>query len=430
MEFIQNYLIRNQVEFLIPGLPSNNLGMVIVIPCFNEPNLEATLHSLWICDKPDCHVEIIIVINDSEDSSSAIKEQNQLTVIETRNWIEKHKLDTLHFHLLYCCDLPPKHAGVGLARKIGMDQAISRFNAMNNSKGIIINLDADSICDTNYLTAIENHFNKNIKTPGASIYFEHPIPNPTPEATIKSGILQYELHLRYLNQALRFIGHPHAFHTVGSCFAVRADAYVRQGGMNKRKAGEDFHFIQKIIWLGNFTEINTTKVIPSDRISDRVPFGTGAAMKKLSDDATDELLTYNFQSFVVLKQFFLSIEAMYQSDSNNLPKIISPLADPVKKFLLEINFEKEIRSIQNNTASYSSFKNRFFLWFDVFRVIKFINQSHNQCYTKQPVAEECKKLLAAYPIHTSQNPAHVVELLTIFRLLDRKGTEAFQKHDL
>ena len=38
--------------------------------------------------------------------------------------------------------------GVGLARKTGMDEAVRRFNAINNPEGIILNLDADCTCGT------------------------------------------------------------------------------------------------------------------------------------------------------------------------------------------------------------------------------------------------------------------------------------------
>jgi hypothetical protein len=293
-----------------------------------------------------------------------------------------------------------------------MDQAVCRFVKANNSNGIIVNLDADSLCDRNYLLEIEHHFSIYHKTPGASIYFEHPIENDPP-----TGIVQYELHLRYLNQALRFIGHPHAFHTVGSSFAVRLEAYIKQGGMNKRQAGEDFYFIQKIIWLGNFTEINTTRVIPSSRISNRVPFGTGAALKKLADENEDTLLSYQFRAFQDLASLFGNKELLYKPDSNPLKDLSAPSA--LQQFLEELNFREELTSIRKNTSGIQSFINRFFLWFDAFRVIKFLNYSHNGYYDKKPISEEALKLLNTLDIHTQ--PKTSIELLGIFRELDRNG---------
>ena len=92
------------------------------------------------------------------------------------------------------------------------------------------------------------------------------------------GIAAYELHLRYHVRVQKWIGFPYAFQTIGSAMAVRAWAYVKQGGMNRRHAGEDFYFLQKISWLGPISELSTVTVFPSPRLSGRVPFGTGKAV--------------------------------------------------------------------------------------------------------------------------------------------------------
>ncbi|HEX2936214.1 MAG TPA: glycosyltransferase [Bacteroidales bacterium] len=412
MQSVQEYLNKNKVEPVIAEIPTENLGIIIVIPCFNEPALVQTLQSVWECHKPQADVEVIIVINDAETTSKEIKLHNVSTYIVASHWATLHNEKKLHFYPIYYRNLPSKHAGVGLARKIGMDQAVWRFVKANNTKGIIVNLDADSLCDRNYLTAIEHHFLKYPKTPGASIYFEHPVENEP-----STGIVQYELHLRYLNQALRFIGHPHAFHTVGSSFAVRLDAYVKQGGMNKRQAGEDFYFIQKIIWLGNFTEINTTRVIPSSRISNRVPFGTGAALKKLAEENADTLLSYQFLAFLDLAELFRQKEKFYTS--GNSPENVVSTSPILLQFLKELDFTNEMASIRKNTSVLQSFINRFFRWFDAFSVIKFLNYSHSKYYSKKPVSEEALKLLNAIGIHTQ--PGSSKELLEIFRRLDRNG---------
>lgn len=412
MQFVREYLNKNKVEPVIAECPSENLGIVIVIPCFNEPALVHTLQSVWECERPKTAVEVIIVVNDAETTPEEIKLHNTSTFKEANQWAMVHNSEKLSFCPIYCSNLPSKHAGVGLARKIGMDEAVCRFVKANNANGIIVNMDADSLCDRNYLVEIEHHFTKYPKTPGASIYFEHPIENEPP-----TGIVQYELHLRYLNQALRFIGHPHAFHTVGSSFAVRLEAYVKQGGMNKRQAGEDFYFIQKIIWLGNFTEINTTRVIPSSRISDRVPFGTGAALKKLADENEDTLLSYQFKAFQDLATLFGNKELLYKPDSNPLEDLSASSA--LQQFLDELNFREELTSIRKNTSGIQSFINRFFLWFDAFRVIKFLNYSHNGYYDKKPISEEALKLLNTLDIHIQ--PKTSIELLGIFRRLDRDG---------
>ena len=94
--------------------------------------------------------------------------------------------------------LPKKHAGVGLARKIGMDEACWRFQKIRNPRGIIAAFDADSRCEVNYFKAIVEHFQKKSHIQAASIYYEHPTQGVDFEEDVYAAIVLYELHLRYL----------------------------------------------------------------------------------------------------------------------------------------------------------------------------------------------------------------------------------------
>jgi glycosyltransferase involved in cell wall biosynthesis len=330
--------------------PPTDLGIVVVVPCFNEPDLLGALESLHAGERPKCGVEIIVVVNSSAEAPQDVKARNRSSTEQARKYA----------HVIHMPDLPPKHAGVGLARKIGMDEALRRA-----PDGIIVNYDADCRCDGNYLRAIEEHFAQNPKTAGCSIYFEH-APGPAD---------LYELHLRYYVQGLRYAGHPYAFHTVGSCMAVRAQVYMEQGGMNKRKAGEDFYFLQKVIALGNYTDLLTTRVIPSARESDRVPFGTG---KAVGDQLQGKpALTYPFEAFKDLKMFF-------ENTSSPPP--------PMRKFLEAIDVEKKLGEIRANTASPEAFRDRFFRWFNGFTAMKYIHFARDNLYGAPPVLDEASRL--------------------------------------
>src|SRR5690606_11992981 len=126
----------------------------------------------------------------------------------------------------------------------------------------------------------------------------------------------YEIHLRYFIGMQRWAGFPHAFQTVGSSMAVRARIYCQIGGMNTRQAGEDFYFLHKIIERGKFSDLNTTTVYPSPRISDRVPFGTGQSMKEqLILNA--KLTTYHPVAFMHFKRFIELIPLLYSSGISN-----------------------------------------------------------------------------------------------------------------
>lgn len=339
--------------------PSPDLRIAVVVPCFNEPDVVGALRSLRACERPVSGVEVIVVVNASADAAPEVKAQNRRSAEQARPYA----------HVLEFPDLPPKHAGVGLARKIGMDEALHRLADVGKLwDGIIVNFDADCLCDANYLCAIEAHFDKYSATPGCSIYFEHP-PGPAD---------LYELHLRYYVQALRFANFPCAFHTVGSCMAVRAQVYMEQGGMNKRKAGEDFYFLQKVIALGNYTDLVTTRVIPSGRESDRVPFGTGRAIGDYL--CGKPMQTYPLEAFLDLKAFFADIEH-------------PPAA--MTQFLARLNFTAKLGEIRRNTATPAAFRDRFFRWFNGFMVMKWIHFARDNLYGPRPIPDEAERLLQA-----------------------------------
>ena len=377
----------------ISSQPKPDLGLIIVIPCFNEPDIITSLTSLNQCDPPHQNVEILIVINSGEHHSSQIKKRNQQTISEIRNWKNSNTLN-YDFHIIEAHSLPKKHAGVGLARKIGMDEAIARFENSNN-EGIIICFDADSKCAKNYLLEIENHFNNNPKSPGCAIRYEHPIEGDEFDQKIYKGIINYELFLRYYNQGLCFANLPYAYHTVGSSMAIRSTAYQKQGGMNKRKAGEDFYFLHKIIALGNFTELNSTMVIPSPRTSDRVPFGTGKAINDWIESNDEIYLTYDFRIWLIIKDF-VNIIPELQTKNLDQTDFFNPVQNkPFIQFLDANQFNHDLKEIRKNSTDSTSFLKRFFVWFNAFRVLKLVHYLRDEQYPNKPIFNEAKAMAIA-----------------------------------
>lgn len=403
--YLSRYAFREQ---LLDTDPSNSLGLIVVIPCCNETNLIDSLASLAECKQPNSDVEVIVVINASENTSEAIIKQNKLTFDEASLWAAKYELSWLKFHIIQENSLPKKHAGVGLARKIGMDEAVRRFEQINNPNGVIVCFDADSLCEKNYLVEIEKHFNQNPKTPAASIHFEHPIEGNEFDEKIYNGIMQYELHLRYYKNGLQYAGLPYAYHTIGSSMAVRSSAYQKQNGMNKRKAGEDFYFLQKLIPLGDFTEIKTTKVIPSPRVSDRVPFGTGKAMQDWLDSSDEEMLSYNVKSFIDLKNFVEQVPNLYEQTNVELPASVSA-------FLATIDFEESLHKIKANATSEKHFVKLFFNWFNAFKVLKYMHFTRDNYYADVLISEAANDLLDCLELEKEQT---LRNLLLRFRKLD------------
>jgi len=397
----------------INSSPKSDLGMVLAIPAYKEVTVIPTFESLKKCKLPECSVEVILVINSPADADENTRDINQKCYKEAREWASKNSSNSLRFHVILAEELPPKNHGVGLGRKIGMDEALRRFDKAGNvEQGIISCFDADSTCDTNYLTDIYKHFRNNINCPGVSIYYEHPIDKIT-DPVLGPGITQYELHLRYYIHAQRFAGLPYAYHTVGSSMAVKADAYQKQGGMNKRKAGEDFYFLHKIISLGSFTDLKSTTVYPSPRLSDRVPFGTGRAMTEWKENGSSEYLTYNPDSFEAIRPLFTNLKKIYLEGTEQID-----LHECIKEFLHHELFEENLNSAKAKTRDFRSFKKRFYSWFNAFKLMKFLHFARDNYYENIPVIEASKWLLKEF--YSIQDvPSEPEQILKMYRRIDR-----------
>ena len=96
------------------------------------------MSSINDCIKPNSHVEIITVINASENDDACVKTRNSETLVDAKKWAAENKKAGFTFHFIDQQKLPKKHAGVGLARKIGMDEAVYRMDLLKLDDAPII----------------------------------------------------------------------------------------------------------------------------------------------------------------------------------------------------------------------------------------------------------------------------------------------------
>ncbi|MFW5822677.1 MAG: glycosyltransferase family 2 protein, partial [Tangfeifania sp.] len=366
------------------------LKIIVVIPCYREPDILQTIKSLNTCNLLEQEVEVIVVINQSEAAPEKTKNFNRQTKKAIEQWIAKNRKKGISFFAVGPVDLQKKWAGAGLARKKGMDEAVRRFNLLGKPGGIIVSLDADTLVQENYFTEIEKFFKNHPKNPGATIAFSHQKDGLSEKHL--QGILLYEKYMDYYKNALGFCGYPYPMFTVGSAFAVTAEAYVKRGGMNRRKAGEDFYFLQNLAQLGTVGEIRSTKVFPSARLSDRVPFGTGPILQKWMDGKEDLTKTYNFEAFGDLKDFFDVKDQLFLIEEQDYKFFLMKLPLSIGNFLVEDNFREEIKDLNQNCSSLKSFQSRFFQKFNAFKILKFLNFCHPLFYKKEDIEEQIIKL--------------------------------------
>ena len=337
----------------------------ITIPAFKEPDIISTLKSVLACDRSNIKLRIDILVNCSESEELEIILANKESFNRLKTFVDNESLGGIIFceNVLF----PKKHAGVGLARKTLMDAAANRYKEQNIN-GIVLALDADCTVEHNYLQEVSRWFSVN-SYEAASLCFAHPIN----DANEQIPIIEYEWHLRYFIELQRFAGFPFAFHTVGSSMACLSETYLAKGGMNKRKAGEDFYFMHKFIKDGVCGEINTTTVKPSGRVSDRVPFGTGRAVGKY-EDKDYQATTYSPHSFVALKKWNEIILDYYENPQVNLNEI-----EPILRSYLEtIKFDQNLAEIKANVSSQKAFYKRFYQFFDAFQIMKCLHFMRDQ----------------------------------------------------
>jgi len=419
---LRHYLDRHGLyPAQLTAPPPPDLGLVVVIPCYNEPDITTTLSSLWGCRRPWAAVEILVVVNGSSRAPAEAIEHNLATLKAVAAWGEAHNEPRFGCHGLHFPDLPPRHAGVGLARKVGLDEAIHRALQVEGPV-LLLNLDADCQVDPNYLTAAEAAFSHDDPPAGACIYFEHPLEGELPPENYEA-IAQYELHLRTFVQGLRVAGHPCDFHTVGSTIALPAESYARVGGMNKRRGGEDFYFLQKLAQNGHIANINDTRVLPSSRLSDRNPFGTGPALTGMVKQAQSGLHTYHPDAYLALRAFIDKLATIWhltpgQETGAKLMVDGLGLSPLFVDFLHARGFDQRLAGIQQNTASQASFEKQFFHWFNGFMVVKWVHYFRDHGQANVPVEVAAQALLphALQPVP----PDDTCSLLQAYRDLDRR----------
>jgi len=422
MDILQRYIgIQNDQYSKYLDLPEKRSEIYVVIPCYNEPDVVTTLNSLAGCYPPKAEVTVLIVINWSQDAPEEAISQNLATIDCISEWQQNHTHLFFDVQRIVAASLPRKWAGVGWARKIGMDAAVRQLAKNGDSDGILISFDADSTVSPGYLQTIESAFENNPTFNFFTIHFEHPYDDPNLNAAIREGIIRYELHMRYYRNAMELCGYPHAIHTVGSSFALKASAYAKQGGMNRRKAGEDFYFLHKLVLLGHYGNIASTTVFPSARLSDRVPFGTGAAIKKWAEGSSELRFTYSLEAFKCLLPLFSGAARFWLLTPPEIRGAFINLHPSLQKFIENSNTADELIELKVNCSNAANFEKRVFHLLNAFWILKYLNFAHGNYFERGDLLVEATGLLQHIGIQIEFG-TQIEKLLEIFRNLD-KGIE-------
>lgn len=386
---VQKYLLKYSFPNWTVKQNSKTLfNNIVVIPSICEyENINKLLDSLIeLDDKYFSTTLFLFVINNKEDDSDEIKTDNKKSLNLLRHIINNKKNESLKKIILSGLnigvidasskgnELPNKTAGVGLARKIGMDCALKLFDHSSKKKKIFICLDADCTVSKNYLTEIVDTFNNN-NINCASIRYEHNIKNNNEKT---KAIICYEIFLRYYHLGLLFANSPYAFATIGSAMACDVESYIHIEGMNKQKAAEDFYFLEKLSKSFDIKEINKAIVYPSARKSWRVPFGTGQRVGRFLSNEKNEYLLHDLKCFENLKKWIVVLSE--ENDIQNIMNKAQNISLHLYNFLADQKFIKVMDGIIKNSKTKKQIHKQKIKWFDGFKTLKLIHYLRDSGY--------------------------------------------------
>jgi glycosyltransferase involved in cell wall biosynthesis len=364
----------------IKGCTEGGFAGAVVIPALAESaTLFATLSSLASNPPELCgRFLILVVVNHRADAPASDKADNLATLKQFAAGLPQ--LSRLKLAWIDAAspghEMPAK-GGVGLARRIGLDLALSRLDDLH-ADPILVCLDADTLVQPDYLSALASHFVRS--TCGAAVIpFVHQR-GPSPESN--RIIARYELFLRSYVLGLTLAGSPYAFHSVGSAMACRASAYVKIGGMNSRAAGEDFYFLQQMARTVGVEQLEGTVVHPSPRSSHRVPFGTGRSVSRMLAGGEGEQLYYHPGCFRVLGEWLRLVADYPDGDGGFLRRKAGEISPSLGEYL-DLNHFEEIREkLRRNNPGQEAFLKAFHGWFDGLKTMKLIHHLSDGPYPR------------------------------------------------
>jgi hypothetical protein len=115
-------------------------------------------------------------------------------------------------------------------------------------------------------------------------------------------------------------------------------------------------------------------------------------------------MTYDPRPFALLTELFKALDR---------PELLTASwPEPLQSFLETQDFKGTLEEIRSNSASASAFRKRFWRWFSMFRIMKFLHYARERGYPDVPVGEAAMQFLSLEKMHSAK------QLLKIFRERD------------
>ena len=283
----------------------------------------------------------------------------------------------------------PALQGVGLARKAGSDLALTWMASGAIAGDWICSIDADATLPGDYF--------KQLKAAGgdavAAVFpFRH-VPGGIGADDAATAL--YELRLHHHVLGLEYAGSPYAFHALGSCLAVRANAYTQVRGFPRRAGAEDFYLLNKVAKLGTVARLRGSCIHLQSRPSSRVPFGTGPAVRAIAGAAHPAAapVFYHPHCYAMLRALLGCLPELAADPERELADLLAgqglapAAARQAHVVLLALGLERALAHCRRQGRSSAQFLRQFHQWFDAFRTLKFIHAIRDAGHPMQSLAQ-------------------------------------------
>lgn len=281
----------------------------------------------------------------------------------------------------------PAGQGVGLARKIGADIAAALVDEGRVTSPLIWMTDADVVVPRTYFRASADAGHAAAMT----VPFRHVASEDPGQA--QAGQL-YDLSLRYYVLGLAHAGSPYAYHTIGSTVVAEANAYAKVRGFPRRTAAEDFYLLGKLAKVGGVYRASGAPIEVAARLSDRVPFGTGAAITRLGGDAAgrDAFALYDPRSFRALSAWLEALRGAVRARDARAWAPPDGLSDATReKIAAMLGVPKALTTACAASPKVAVRLRHIDTWFDAFKTLKLIHALRDEVWASLPWSEALER---------------------------------------
>jgi len=366
----------------IPAAPRQFQHVVCIPACAEADSLLDTLGGLARARGADGAL-VVIVVNARADAPDAVHASNAETLSQLRascgttstamSWGQLDGMGILVVDRASDGQWLPAGQGVGLARKIAGDIALALIHTGGVDSDWIRCTDADVQVASDYFESLSDPIS------GASAAISPFTHVPEGDAVQQQAMGIYDTYLQSYVDGLASAGSPYAFHTIGSLISVQARAYAVVRGIPKREAGEDFYLLNKLAKVGRVCSLDMGLVRIRGRVSDRVPFGTGAALQqiRLALETQQPTRSYDPRVFEALKLWLSALRDFVDTPDvdalkDQIREAPSPLRGPLLQTLANLGAFEAARSASDQVSG-ERLHRRLMEWNDAFRTLKLVH---------------------------------------------------------